>query len=100
MLRNSLAEAQETVRAYDIKAQIVGVGYIFALGVVGRFEALLPRASELNPFTLSVARGVILPILLFGFVLHPSENWPRNGPTSQKRRLSTFCMLTQQSLVV
>ncbi len=73
LLRDSLAEAQETVRAYDIKAQIVGVGYIFALGVVGNFEALLPKASEFNPLTLSIACGVILPILLFGFVLYPTR---------------------------
>ncbi len=62
-----------TVRAYDTKAQIVGVGYILALGVVGSFEALLPKASELNLLTLSVACGAILPILLFGFVLYPSR---------------------------
>ncbi len=73
LLRDSLAEAQTTVRAYDTKAQIVGVGYIFALGVVGGFEALLPKASELNPLSLSVACGAILPILLFGYVLHPSR---------------------------
>jgi hypothetical protein len=73
LLRDSLAEAQATVRAYDTKAQIVGVGYIFALGVVGSFEALLPKASELNLLTLSVACSAILPILLFGFVLYPSR---------------------------
>ena len=55
LLRDSLAEAQATVRAYDTKAQIVGVGYIFALGVAGRTEALLPEASELNPLIVSVA---------------------------------------------
>ena len=42
-----------------------------ALAVVGRFEALLPKASELNLLTISVACGAILPILLFGFVLYP-----------------------------
>ncbi len=73
LLRDSLTEAQETVRAYDQKAQIVGVGYIFALGVVGSFEALLPEASELNLLTVSVACVAILPILLFGFVLYPSR---------------------------
>ncbi len=73
LLRDSLAEAQATVRAYDTKAQIVGVGYIFALGVVGTFETLLPKASELNLLTLSVACGAILPLLLFGFVLYPSR---------------------------
>jgi len=73
LLHDSLVEAQATVRAYDTKAQIVGVGYILALGVVGSFEALLPEASELNLLTLSVACVAILPILLFGFVLYPSR---------------------------
>ena len=73
LLHDSLVEAQATVRAYDTKAQIVGVGYILALGVVGSFEALLPEASELNLITLSVACVAILPILLFGFVLYPSR---------------------------
>ncbi len=73
LLHDSLAEARATVRAYDSKAQIVGVGYILALGVVGRFEALLPEASELNLLTLSIACSAILPILLFGFVLYPSR---------------------------
>jgi len=73
LLRDSLAEAQTTVRAYDTKAQIVGVGYIFALGIVESFEALLPEASELNLLTLLVACTAILPILLFGFVLYPSR---------------------------
>jgi hypothetical protein len=73
LLRDSLTEAQTTVRAYDTKAQIVGVGYIFALGVVGNFESLLPELSELNLLTLSVACVAILPILLFGFVLYRSR---------------------------
>jgi len=73
LLRDSLAEAQTTVRAYDTKAQIVGVGYIFALGVETSFKALLPEASELNLLTISIACGAILPILLFGFVLYPTR---------------------------
>lgn len=35
LLRDSFAEAETTVRAYDTKAQIVDIGYIFAL-VIGR----------------------------------------------------------------
>ena len=73
LLRDSLTEAQTTVRAYDTKAQIVGVGYILALGVVGKFETLLPDITELNLLTLSVACAAILPILLFGFVLYPTR---------------------------
>ncbi len=80
LLRDSLTQAQATVRAYDTKAQIVGVGYIFALGVVGKFETLLPEVSELNLLTLSVACAAILPILLFGFVLYPSRKSAEKFP--------------------
>jgi|GEM_PF-5647216 len=73
LLRDSLIEAQTTARADDTKAQIVGVGFILALGVIGKFEGLLPRASELNLLTISVASSVILPIFLFGFVLYPTR---------------------------
>jgi len=75
LLRDSLNEAQATVRAYDTKAQIVGIGYIFALGVVGRFEKWMPEPSDVNAVlnTLLAWGLVILPILLFGYVLHPSR---------------------------
>ncbi len=33
-LMASLKEVQDTVRAYDMKAQIVGVGYVFAIGII------------------------------------------------------------------
>ena len=39
LLKDSLAEAQNSVRSYDTKAQIVGVGYIFALNVIGQLSA-------------------------------------------------------------
>ena len=74
VLRDSLGEAQTTVRAYDTKAQIVGIGYIFALGIVTQFEGLFPKTSEISVVYVLVAWGVVvLPILLFGFVLYPSR---------------------------
>lgn len=75
LLRDSLSEAQATVRGYDTKAQIVGVGYIFALGVVGRFERWMPQPTEVNAVvnTLVAWSVVILPIVLFGYVLYPSR---------------------------
>lgn len=74
LLRDSLNEAQATVRSYDTKAQIVGVGYIFALGIVGRIGEAFERTTEVNVVYVMVAWGiVILPILLFGFVLYPSR---------------------------
>lgn len=75
LLKGSLAEAQDTVRAYDTKAQIVGVGYIFALGVVGRIGDLIHGAdSQAGLATIVVSWVfVIIPILLFGYVLYPTR---------------------------
>lgn len=82
LLRDSLAEAQLTVRSYDTKAQIVGVGYIFALGVVFQFNKVLPEVEHVGAFGLTAAWAIIiLPILLFGFVLHPSR---RTAPSLNK----------------
>lgn len=62
------------MRAYDTKAQICGIGYIFALGIVDNFEHLFPATSDANVVYILVAWGVVvLPILLFGFVLYPSR---------------------------
>ena len=63
------------MRAYDTKAQIVGIGYIFALGIIGQVRDLIPSStSELNTVGVLIAWVVvILPILLFGFVLYPSR---------------------------
>ncbi len=33
----ALKEVQDTVRAYDTKAQIVGVGFIFSIGIITGF---------------------------------------------------------------
>lgn len=74
VVREALAEAQQTVRAYDTKAQIVGVGYIFALGIVFRLGGVLPKLERSD--ILLVIGGwsfVIFPILLFGFVLYPTR---------------------------
>lgn len=62
------------MRAYDTKAQIVGVGYIFALGIVFRFGESVP--ADYNQgilYVLAVWAIIILPILLFGFVIYPTR---------------------------
>lgn len=65
LLRDSLAETQTTVRGYDTKAQIVGVGYIFALGVVSQVEGLLPAATEFSLASLLVAWSIVIVPILF-----------------------------------
>lgn len=74
MLLSALQEAQAMVRAYDTKAQIVGVGYILALNLVLRFGDLLPTHAPLGPvFFAGVWAILIMPILQFGQVLYPSR---------------------------
>lgn len=74
VLKDALGEAQMTVRAYDTKAQIVGVGYILALGIVARLENLFDKTGDVDLTRVAISwLVVIVPILLFGFVLYPSR---------------------------
>lgn len=74
LLKEALVEAQQTVRAYDTKAQIVGVGYIFALGVVFKLGELFPRMeADATAIVILSWLIVIFPILLFGVVLYPTR---------------------------
>jgi hypothetical protein len=74
MLLSALQEAQSMVRAYDTKAQILGVGYILAIGLVVQFDGLLPTRAPIGPLFIAVVWGIIiLPILQFGQVLYPSR---------------------------
>lgn len=74
VVREALAEAQQTVRAYDTKAQIVGVGYIFALGIVFRLGGHLPKLQRSDELLVIAGWSVVIfPILLFGFVLYPTR---------------------------
>lgn len=75
LLRDSLSEARAAVRSYDTKAQILGIGYIFALGVVGRIGEQVSTSSDATLMTVVFAWFlVVLPIVLFGYVLYPSRN--------------------------
>lgn len=75
VLRDSLVEARAAVRSYDTKAQILGIGYIFALGVIGRIGDQIPSTTDMSIVTIIVAwLFVVFPILLFGYVLYPSRH--------------------------
>ena len=71
----ALKEAQDSVRSYDAKAQIVGVGFIFTIGILTKLGAHLPGGEQFE--TLGVIFFWVLvigPIIMFGFVLYPSRN--------------------------
>ena len=73
-LLSALQEAQSLVRAYDTKAQILGVGYILALNLVLHFDDLLPARGPIGPLFIAVVWGIVLlPILQFGLVLYPTR---------------------------
>ena len=74
-LLSALKEAQDSVRSYDTKAQIVGVGFIFTIGILTKLGAHLPGGEQFG--TLGVIFFWVLtigPIIMFGFVLYPSRN--------------------------
>jgi len=73
-LLSVLVEAQNTVRSYDNKAQIMAVGYVLALQVVLRSGAQVPM--PIGYAGLYVFAGwivLVLPIIMFALVLYPSH---------------------------
>ena len=70
----SLREVQDTVRAYDTKAQIVGVGYIFTIGIVTNLGSRIPTIVEFGWVVVALAWLLfITPVVLFGAVLYPTR---------------------------
>lgn len=73
-LQASLEEAQATVREYDTKAQIVGIGYTFALNIVAAVVGGLPGAGAEGPVFVILFWCIIMaPLFCFGYVLYPSR---------------------------
>ena len=83
-LEIALADAQATVRAYDTNAQIVGIGYTFAINIVAAVSDGFPKAEDASLAPVLIFWGsVMLPLFLFGYVLYPSRKTaPRIGNTS------------------
>jgi len=74
----ALKEAQDMVRSYDTKAQIVGVGYIFTINVIvgfgSRFEPVNIANTGLQSFVVVILWILaIIPIVFFGLVLVPTR---------------------------
>lgn len=76
----ALKETQDTIRSYDTKAQIVGIGFIFTLGVLKGFGENIsgPVAASILGTALSWILAVG-PIILFGSVLYPSRRKMTNS---------------------
>lgn len=85
----ALDEAQATVRAYDTKAQIVGIGYTFALNIVAGVTGGFPGIAEAGLWPVVFFWGIVMaPLFLFGAVLYPSRKIaPRVARPETVRRL-------------
>jgi hypothetical protein len=74
-LLDALRSTQEVIRAYDTKAQIMGIIFILSINFV---LALLRELVGIGPIppaaTLTLVPLVLLPLGLFGFVLYPTSN--------------------------
>ncbi len=69
-----LAEAQDTNRNYDTKAEICGVGFILALGIVKQAGDSIPVPMEYASFyVLAGWLIIVIPIIMFALVLYPSR---------------------------
>ena len=69
-----LSEAQDTSRNYDTKAEICGVGFILALGIIKQAGDNIPVPIEYA--SLYVLAGwliIVIPIIMFALVLYPSR---------------------------
>ena len=77
----SLQDVQDSVKSYDTKSQIVGVGYIFAVNVIFSVGAKISSPLEIGLVGVLVAWAVIImPIILFGMVLYPTRRFaPKLG---------------------
>jgi hypothetical protein len=73
-LMASLKEVQDTVRGYDLKAQIVGVGYIFAINIIFNLGRAIAGTQDMHAAAVTAAWALfIFPIALFGAVLYPTR---------------------------
>ena len=79
------------MRAYDSKAQIVSVGYIFTIGIILNLGTRIANMPETGTVTIIVAWAVFIsPIMLFGAVLYPSRKASPELGEQGSRALRTF----------
>ncbi|WP_154221972.1 hypothetical protein [Marinicella rhabdoformis] len=72
----ALKEAQDNIRTYDTKAQIVGIGFIFTIGMATRFNTWSQIPTEWQLWTtLFTWVLIIVPAILFGAVLYPTRRF-------------------------
>jgi hypothetical protein len=71
-LYSALKEAQDNIRTYDTKAQIVGIGFIFTIGMI--IKSININFYQVGTLITTVTWILMLcPIVLFASVLYPTR---------------------------
>lgn len=71
-LYSSLKEAQDNIRTYDTKAQIVGIGFIFTIGMITKsFDVANQHPTLVSTVVLLFL--MLAPVILFASVLYPTR---------------------------
>ena len=100
-LLHALQQVQATVRAYDTKAQIVGIAFIFTVGIVQLLipDALVSQFSAEAPMLRFLVGFALLmsPLAVFGAVLYPRYN-PLDDRQSNNAAVYSFRTTNQQTL--
>ncbi len=69
-----LAEAQDTIRNYDTKAEISGVGFILAVGIVKQAgDSIIVPIEYAMFYVLAGWLVIVIPIIMFALVLYPAR---------------------------
>ncbi len=69
-----LAEAQDTIRNYDTKAEISGVGFILAVGIVKQAgDSIIVPIEFAMFYVLAGWLVIVIPIIMFALVLYPAR---------------------------
>lgn len=70
----ALDEVHASVRSYDTKAQVMGIGFIFSLGVIFNILEGFDMERTLGPIQLAAAFVLSIgPVILYGMVLYPTR---------------------------
>jgi hypothetical protein len=97
LLCDTLAEARVSVRTYDTKAQIVGIGYIFSLAILGQIGNAISDTVVIDFIVLVLLWGVvILPIVLFGFVLYPTRRSMLHPASDEKSDIKNLLYVNSE----
>lgn len=93
-----LKESQDTVRSYDTKSQICGVGFIFSIGIIAQIGKGF--GSEIQMTTFMVIFLWLLsigPIILYGMVLFSSRKTMDELGRDEPDILHIFYLLGRKS---